>query len=175
MGCMSTHPMDRSFIVQPFRNTENGEKVIVIGAHFPHGTDFYRLSDVIESVMKSTGVSSVILIADTNQKSYSSIDIMEKLKIPHAKSSRSTHLLKSCCLSKPGFKYPFDRIITNTPGTAVRTAMLLEWLPLWVVGELHKPILGTFTFHGSKSSVTAGAAETSTMNSSSAPTDTPSV
>jgi len=174
---MSTNPKDRPFIVQAFEHIGHGEHVIVIGAHFPHGTNFHRLSEAISSVKHKTGVSSVILIADTNQESYSSVRIMEELNIHNATSSKSTAWLKSCCLNtKGGFRFPYDRIITNTPATVVTTTMLLDWLPSWVVGEFHKPILGTFTYDGSRRSGTAGAGATttSTINSSRAPTNIPS-
>merc|ERR1712151_354720 len=103
---------------------------------------------------------------------------MGELNIPKATSSKSTDLLKSCCLNtKGGFQLPYDRIITNPPATVVTTTMLLDWLPSWVVGEFHKPILGTFTYDGSRRSRTAGAGPTTTatINSSRAPTNIPSV
>merc|ERR1712232_532953 len=174
-GCMETKPnMDRSFVIQPFQHTSNGMKVIVIGAHFPHSRDFHRLTNALQSVMHGTSVSSVILIADTNQRNYSSTHIMEELKVPHASRSRSSHLLKSCCLSKPGFKFPYDRIITNTPGPAVTTTLLLDWFPLWAVGEPHKPILARISPDSPRLAGTAQETTTSTINSSRAPTSTPS-
>jgi len=172
-GCMDTN--NRAFIVQQFEGIDNGEQAIVIGAHFPHGIKNSHLQDAISSVMQSTGICSVILIADTNYDTrYSSAHLMGKLKIPNARISRSTDLLHSCCLNSHFKLKGYDRIVTNTPGTAVSTTMLFDWVPSWVQGEFHKPILGTFSYNGQRCSGTAEAAATWTINASRAPTNSAS-
>lgn len=147
-GCMDLH--DRSFIVQQF-NIKSGmeagstiSQVIVVGAHYPHGRGRGRaaLRSALDSVVKATTVSSVILLADTNEFwSVSSESIMAELDASGGPVVASMRY-DTCCFNN-GFArgFAFDRIIANF-GHSMATSLLFDPLPPWArTGEFHKAVL----------------------------------
>merc|ERR1719329_1474773 len=52
-GCMHQH--DRPYAVQTFRSTSSSEKVIFVGAHFPHSASNGNLKRAVEAETHWTG------------------------------------------------------------------------------------------------------------------------
>lgn len=140
-GCMIPH--GRPCIVQQFEHINNGSKLIVAGAHFPHNNNYDVLRHAIQSTSNATGVSRVVLIADTNVVRYtSSRTIMQRLGI--RSPIISTDLRRTCCVGNDFYHIgTFDRIISNF-GLEMTTTVFFERLPAWAAAspQLHKPIMG---------------------------------
>jgi len=156
-GCMVTE--DRPYVVQMFEHLKENLRVIVVGAHFPHGTIGTTMGESIRAVANATGVDAVVLIADTNINSphhmwclgdiqhnhcKSSTDIFKTIGVPHADKSITTALLKTCCRNPPfGYAFEFDRVIANF-GTSMATQLHDDPAPTWAAGKFHKGISGRF-------------------------------
>lgn len=149
-GCMITS--DRSYVVQAFDHSSENLRIVVVGAHFPHGQLGSALTPSIKHVAAASGSSKTLLIADTNilkpeatcpagNLCESSTQIFEALAVPGASAAVSTDLLKTCCLNDPGFSFTFDRIIANF-GTSMATQLHDDPAPSWAIGAFHKAISG---------------------------------
>jgi len=148
---------DRAYVVQSFQHRTENMRLIVVGAHFPHGTLGNKLGDSIRSVVNATGEDQILMIADTNINSpdhiwclgdihhhycKSSKDISKALELPHSDKTVSTELLKTCCRNPPfGYAFEFDRVIANF-GTAMTTELHDDPSPTWATGAFHKGISG---------------------------------
>jgi len=126
-GCMKEG--DRPYLVQNFEHISGGHSLIVVGAHFPHSTDWNRLKTAISEVMTESGTTAVLLLADTNVNAgWSNARIMEALGLSGTVTGASTNT-STCCY--PGFPngFAFDRAIAvGMPGD-VNTEVLLNTLP----------------------------------------------
>jgi len=147
-GCMVAQ--DRPYVVQAFAHNRRGFSVIVVGAHFPHVLSIYGgmkvLGAAIKSVINATGVTAIVLAADTNMDRHlpygSSGGLMKLLGVPAVEHIVSTDLLKTCCLND-GFHFTFDRVIANF-GMDMNTSMLFDPTPAWAFGEFHRAVIGTW-------------------------------
>jgi len=165
LGCIVGS--SRGFVVQAFKALKPAagplvpDKVVVVGAHFPHpgGTEPLSPSDVahlvssISTALKTVQSDQVVLIADTNEfRSTSSAEIGDYLGFPGSER-QSTSLERTCCVDN-NFQpdTTFDRVIANF-GASMKTDVLMnDPLPSWVrqtrggqTGAFHKPLLGTLT------------------------------
>jgi len=194
VGCMISE--DRPFIVQAFERIDIATKgsfdaldsVVVIGAHFPHPSRFNEsLSDdlvlplrlALQSVIEASATSEVVLIADTNEFTSTSSDLIKSyLELP-GNITMSTSLEQTCCFDN-GFPTwdAYDRIIANF-GSGMETVVLMDSpLPLWAQqvnpvtqkkGAFHKPIKGILKIAEGH---TGPAVTTSSTSSTSATTTT---
>jgi hypothetical protein len=156
-GCMETNPVrDRPFVINLFEQVAAARpgmpsKVIAVGGHFPHNANGYAvLKASLGRIMQATGVTDVVVIADTNAfRTSSSEHIAQELGFASG-HVLSTDLENTCCW--PAFHLPmtFDRIIANF-GSSMSTKVLIEEpVPKWAEqeqgmkkGAFHKPVLGT--------------------------------
>eukprot|EP00440_Ansanella_granifera_P011396 gb/GFBE01012364.1/.p1 GENE.gb/GFBE01012364.1/~~gb/GFBE01012364.1/.p1 ORF type:complete len:262 (+),score=51.17 gb/GFBE01012364.1/:1-786(+) len=140
-GCMVG--ADRPFIVQEFESVLDGDKVVVVGSHFPHTQERQVLAEALRTVQEAGGAQQVVLLADTNQPSTRSSErIMRAIGIDDD-TIFSTDLEPTCCFNS-GFPaaYTFDRIASNF-GQAMATQVLFDDMPPWArIGEFHKGIVG---------------------------------
>jgi len=111
-GCMISE--GRPFIAQAFDRGDSAREgssdavggVVVIAAHFPHPSSFgKRLSDdlvlplrlAIQAVMEASATRKVVLIADTNEFTSTSSDMIKSyLELP-GNTTMSTSLEQTCC------------------------------------------------------------------------------
>jgi len=139
-GCMRVK--DRAFNVQAFhaigQSTLPG--FVVVGAHYPHDIHVPILKDAIAKVRKASGYERVLFIADTNQEQGTSIDVAVALEIPGAQTAQSSPMYESCCYkTKGGFKWDFDRIITNF-GKITESTLMDDPVPSWAASHFHKGV-----------------------------------
>jgi len=200
VGCMISE--DRPFIVQAFERIDIATKgsfdaldsVVVIGAHFPHPSRFNEsLSDdlvlplrlALQSVIEASATSEVVLIADTNEFTSTSSDMITSyLELP-GNTTMSTSLEQTCCFDN-GFSTwgAFDRIIANF-GTGMETVVLMDSpLPLWAQqvnpvtqkkGAFHKPIKGILKIAEGHTGSAVTTSSTSTTMSTTTMTLTTSI
>lgn len=156
-GCMVEN--NRPYVVQAFKHQSEDLAIIVIGAHFPHARIGTTLPKSIQAVSSTTGIDSIMLIADTNinrphpswwpgtcPPAYcrTSAEIFEALGL-QANATISTDLVTSCCANPPYyFLFEFDRVIANF-GTGITTQLHDDPTPSWVVGAFHKAVTGRLT------------------------------
>jgi len=163
-GCMIN--WDRPFLVQQFDENEayGSRQVVVVGAHYPHGDHHVALTAALASVVRATGVTAVVLIADTNDGStISNAQIMSGIQAPPG-PLRGTQLRPSCCYN---VRFPppgaFDRVVTNF-GPELGTELLLDPLPSWAqVGEMHKPVLAVGPTETTTTTATTVTTTTTTL------------
>ncbi|CAE8667822.1 unnamed protein product, partial [Polarella glacialis] len=139
-GCMRAN--DRAFNVQAFHSTGQSTLpgFVVVGAQYPHDIHVPILKDAIAQVRKATGYGRVLFIADTNQEQGTSIDVAEALEISGASTAQTSPMYESCCFKTAGgFKWDFDRIITNF-GKITESSLMDEPLPSWAAISLHKGV-----------------------------------
>ncbi|CAE8605934.1 unnamed protein product, partial [Polarella glacialis] len=139
-GCMRAN--DRAFNVQAFHSVGQSTLpgFVVVGAHYPHDIHVPILKDAIAKVRKATGYERVLFIADTNQEQGTSIDVAEALEIPGASNAQTSPMYESCCYkTKDGFKWDFDRIITNF-GKITTSTLMDDPVPSWAAISLHKGV-----------------------------------
>jgi hypothetical protein len=147
---------DRAFAVQAFQSTATSEKVIVVGAHFPHNEfDSSNLADAVAKAMSANDDAlGVVFAADTNTevtKSTASIlkDAMPSLSVDD--DVASSELVVTCCHDHGYDYHTYDRVAA-TFATSVRTELLFDPEPSWAdiespegrAGEFHKAVLATF-------------------------------
>lgn len=153
-GCMEAprawRPEDRPFLVQVFEATEQEGRVIVVGAHFPHGElktleGADLLAEAIRAAVDESGVQDIIFAADVNLESWTtSASIMERIGVPDGGGVVSTELVKSCC-KNDGFTHTYDRVMANF-GASMETTLLHDPLPQFArrgIWQFHKGVIGT--------------------------------
>eukprot|EP00929_Paragymnodinium_shiwhaense_P092573 TRINITY_DN52529_c0_g1_i1.p1 TRINITY_DN52529_c0_g1~~TRINITY_DN52529_c0_g1_i1.p1 ORF type:complete len:352 (-),score=62.68 TRINITY_DN52529_c0_g1_i1:2-1057(-) len=155
----------RPAIVRLFASVgDDSLRVLVVGAHFPHGQfDYSPLTKIMTKFMESSNACSTIFLADTNKNAVvTNQKIFEGLQVPGASAAAGTEPLKTCC-AHDGFTYSFDRIITNA-GSDVQTTLLHDPLPGWVVStsSFHKGVLGRFELQPVQCPPFAGTTTTTT-------------
>lgn len=152
-GCM--HHDDRAFIIQTFRNTASSEKVVFVGAHFPHSASNGHLKRAVEAeTHRHPDALGVIFAADVNREESVSTehvvlrDVHSSAKtVGAAANGRITSAQKhpSCC-HNDGFVHHYDRVAT-TFAHAVDTVMIFDPSPWWTNipgSSFHKAIVATF-------------------------------
>jgi len=154
------------YVLQAFKSKDSSRNVsgiIAICAQFPVPKQRPSMDDLpiliglnrtLAAIMNATGISNVVILADTNRKNTLPSDRITKvLHLPGR--AVSTRLLRSCCsvnnFASSAFAY--DRIIANFGAGGnplMETKMLLEDpIPTWLYQErdgvkapFHKPLLG---------------------------------
>jgi len=112
MGCTENND-NRPYIVQTFTSISSGEKICVVGAHWPH----FSVAGVMKTAINALGCtgSNVLFMADTNlPQSYAISQISEKMGLGTVGEDAlgSDENFMSCC-SDDGYTNNFDRIIAN--------------------------------------------------------------
>jgi len=144
-GCMYFN--DRPFLIQTFQRSST-EKVIVVGAHFPHGAGNGKLQIAVKAELRlHPDVLGVIFAADTNRESYTPTESIMARDVLGSVVDKiiSAQKFPSCC-HNDGFRHHYDRIAA-TFGTSVTTQMLLHPAPWWANNahsEFHKAVVATF-------------------------------
>jgi len=152
-GCM--HHNDRAFIIQTFRNRASSEKVVFVGAHFPHSASNGNLKRAAEAEMhRHKDALGVIFAADVNREEHvptEHIVLGDVHSAAHtvgaAAKGRITSATKhpSCCRND-GFVHHYDRVAANF-AHRVDTQMLFDPSPWWTNipgSSFHKAIVATF-------------------------------
>lgn len=152
-GCMHHH--DRAFIVQTFRNAASSQKVVFVGAHFPHEASNGNLKRAVEAeTHRHPDALGVIFAADVNREEQVSTehvvlgDVHGKAHTAGAAANgRITSAKKhpSCCRND-GFVHHYDRVAA-TFAHRVDTQMLFDPSPWWTDipgSSFHKAIVATF-------------------------------
>lgn len=140
-GCMQQK--DRAFVTQHFVSKVGLDPILVVGAHYPHGKSPEELKAAISTVVKQTAVSSVVVLADTNDASGAPastlllhLGLVGTLGSPPA---------RTCCYDN-GFRNSFDRVFANF-GSSIQSSVLFDQVPSWAhVTEFHKAVLAKITF-----------------------------
>lgn len=155
----------RAFIMQAFKRRSDGMQIIVIVSHHPHtlhyADEILGLKRALQEVQQHTGVTKVVLVADTNWNyprlpflGRSSESITHDI-YPNASGVVSTVLQKTCCAWH--FFAAYDRIIAaGFPGAMDPIKTMLPFgneTPMWMALNMHKPITGTLTYARSEPSV----------------------
>ena len=147
MGC-TENGNNRPYIAQTFTSISSGEKIAVIGAHWPH----YSVADQMKQAIDALGCTgcNVVFMADTNLPlSYAETQISEKMGLGTVgvDAQSSDENFKSCC-SNDGFVNNIDRIITNFGSTGETFYPLghdgMNSLPTYVTDnawEFHLPVV----------------------------------
>ena len=164
--CMinGTEYIARSFVVHGFVRISDGLSVVIAGAHYSHdhtgnGKDIdiqgqeISFIKTIHEVMRNINTTNFILIADTNEDSWTAKDNLKFLKIYNNVSdivNGSPRRFYSCC-QDDGYSYREDKIIADF-GNEMRSEMLYDGIsaknmPVWLISTphsiSHKPILAT--------------------------------
>jgi len=152
-GCMHHH--DRPYAVQTFRSTSSSEKVIFVGAHFPHSASNGNLKRAVEAeTHRHPDALGVIFAADVNREHGTSTesimlwDVHSSAKTAGAAANgriTSSTRHPSCC-KNDGFVHHYDRISANF-AHRVATQMLFDPAPWWTNipgSSFHKAIVATF-------------------------------
>lgn len=145
-GCMEH--IDRPFMVQAFKHTSTQQKVIVVGAHFPHRASNGKIRDAVTAAMqRHPDALGVIFAADVNRESHTSTEaIMRGDVLPGWAGGKvlSAQHFPSCC-HNDGFVHHYDRIGT-TFGQLTNTQMLFNPHPWWTNipgSSFHKAVHAT--------------------------------
>jgi len=173
VGCMED-PEDRPYVIQPFVGA-SGEKVIVVGAHFPHPKFSPELSvyeataktkhlrEALAEVRQQTHIEKIVLMADTNAWSWISNEMIWQRQLDLPGSLVSTRLMNTCCLDADfPDAFTFDRIMANFGDAMQSTALYMGDLPNWThqvngtkIGAFHRPVFARVELLPQQSSPTA--------------------
>jgi len=130
-----TIPGARPFVIQQFQNIATTTKIWVIGAHWPHPTDwgpdnYYGSPSYIQVALKGTGwvpSDKVLFMGDTNVNisDVSDKDIFNQMIPLSVGNIISAHVddTKTCCNDTNGWLYNPDRVIANF-GTPISTLVV---------------------------------------------------
>lgn len=175
LGCMEVDPrLDRPFLIQPFLGA-SGDKVIAVGAHFPHPTfspelNVYAatartaaLKDALAEVRKESATEKIVLMADTNAWSWISNEQIWQGQLELPGSLVGTELMQTCCLDADfPAAFTFDRIMANFGDTMQSTALYMGDLPNWThqvkgskIGAFHRPVFARVELRSRESGPTA--------------------
>jgi hypothetical protein len=160
-GCV-VDDQDRAFVVQTFQSSATSEKVIVVGAHFPHNDfDNGNLADAVTKAMsENDDALGVVFAADTNTEvTKSTADILRGVmpSVSIEDDVASSELVVTCCHDHGYDYHTYDRIAA-TFATGVKTELLFDPEPSWAdiespegrAGEFHKAVLATFEIAGAR-------------------------
>ena len=145
----------RAYVVRAFSRVAGHERVLVAVSHNPHvlayEAEIRALKETVALIQAKTGITKLILIADTNVNGpgsrfpgggRTSQSVMEDI-YPGAGEVASTELSDTCCAWT--YAHAFDRIMAAgfPAGSSMATALPFQpTRPDWVALNMHDPILG---------------------------------
>jgi len=165
--CMVTTPKsDRPFATQVFKHKVSSQKILVVGAHYPHPSlsttnsdgELKRAIELEMQRMKETGQLKetenlpVLFMADTNVEATqeSTQSFLRRLTGRDGVAALPQNGQWKTCCDNDGYHHEYDRIGLTGPATVPFSGLLFntpqdrQWASGCNIGSFHKAVVASF-------------------------------